>query len=83
MAAGELKKSKFREKRCFLHTHFYLILCVNSAFRLLLFQCVSDYNSATASISHRTPFGSSLTATQLLAGFDIKYFAYTELKTLK
>lgn len=31
--------------------------------------------SATASTSTRTPFGSALTATQLLAGFSVKYFA--------
>lgn len=31
--------------------------------------------SAIASISHRAPLGSSLTATQDLAGFLVKYFA--------
>ena len=33
------------------------------------------YASATASISHRTPLGRSLTATQLRAGLEVKYFA--------
>jgi len=35
------------------------------------------------SISQRTPFGRSLTAKQLLAGFDVKYFAYTSLNAAK
>ena len=35
--------------------------------------------TAAASISHNTPFGSAFTATQLLAGLDTKYFAYTSL----
>lgn len=37
--------------------------------------CLSDYFTAIASISQSTPFGRSLTATQLLAGFEVKYFA--------
>ena len=32
-----------------------------------------NYISAITSTSTRTSFGSSLTATQLLAGFDVKY----------
>ena len=43
----------------------------------------SDYFTAIASISQRTPFGSSFAATQLLAGFDVKYFAYTSLNAAK
>lgn len=39
--------------------------------------------TATASISHRTPLGSSFTATQLLAGLEVKYLAYTWLKSAK
>ena len=31
------------------------------------------YNSAINSTSQRTPLGKSLTATQLLAGFEVKY----------
>ena len=33
------------------------------------------YFSAIASISQSTPFGSALTATQLRAGLEVKYFA--------
>lgn len=36
---------------------------------------VLPYSSAIASISQRTPFGRSFTATQLLAGLETKYFA--------
>ena len=36
---------------------------------------ISFYFSASASISQRTPFGRSFTATQLRAGLDTKYFA--------
>ena len=35
------------------------------------------------SISQSTPFGRSFTAKQLLAGFDVKYFAYTSLNAAK
>ena len=34
---------------------------------------ILDYNSAINSTSQRTPFGKSFTATQLLAGFEVKY----------
>ena len=39
--------------------------------------------AAISSTSHRTPFGSVFTATQLLAGFDVKYFPYTSLNAAK
>ena len=41
------------------------------------------YFSAIASISQRTPFGRDLTATQLLAGLEVKYLAYTSLNAAK
>ena len=41
------------------------------------------YFSAIASISQRTPFGRDLTATQLLAGLEVKYLAYTSLNAVK
>ena len=44
---------------------------------LLIFRIYKSYSSTTAitSISQRRFFGSVFTATQLLAGFDVKYFA--------
>src|SRR5699024_20771 len=42
-----------------------------------------DYFSAMASISHRAPLGRSFTATQLRAGLEVKYLAYTSLKAAK
>ena len=39
--------------------------------------------SAVASISQRTFLGSVLTATQLRAGLEVKYLAYTSLKAAK
>ena len=36
-----------------------------------------------APISHRTPLGSSRTATQLRAGLEVKNLAYTSLKAAK
>ena len=50
---------------------------------VLLIIKLFDYASAMHSISQRTPFGRSLTAKQLLAGFEIKYFAYTSLNAAK
>ena len=43
-----------------------------------VYRCSSpliSYFSAIASISQSTPLGSAFTATQLRAGFDVKYFA--------
>ena len=39
--------------------------------------------TAISSTSHSAPLGRSFTATQLLAGFEVKYFAYTSLKAPK
>ena len=41
------------------------------------------YLTAMASISQSTPLGSSRTATQLRAGLEVKYLAYTSLKAAK
>ena len=41
------------------------------------------YNSAIVSISTRQPLGISFTATQLLAGQEVKYSLYTSLKSAK
>ena len=38
---------------------------------------------AITSTSHNTFFGNVFTATQLLAGFDVKYFPYTSLNAAK
>ena len=43
--------------------------------RGVLAPCACLYLTAMASISQRTPFGKSFTATQLRAGFDVKYLA--------
>ena len=44
--------------------------------RSLIFPMVSTpYSSAMASISHRTPLGSALAATQLRAGLEVKCFS--------
>ena len=58
-----IKKFTYKNKK--------IVQCAPTA---RFFVClVLFYNSAISSTSQRTPFGKSFTATQLLAGFDVKY----------
>src|SRR5699024_9725575 len=67
------------------HEHTLHSQMENIRFAVQPFSLHLPYSSTTAitSISHSAFFGSVFTATQLLAGLEVKYLAYTSLNAAK